>query len=151
MIILYAHQFQKNQILKRLASYKIKIHLLPDQSSIHPIFSPKSHMRNKLLFSILFLLFIFILGMLAADPLYHALGLKKREAISVVIFCIAMLTGIFSFFLYRKSSIPLVSWILVGTIGASVLNTNASFMYLSGLFLATTILVHRLSRKSSAT
>lgn len=106
-------------------------------------------MRNKLVFSLLFLLFIFILGMLAADPLYHGLGLKKGEAISLVIFIIALFTGIFSFFLYKKSAIPPIFWILSGTIGASVLNTNDTFMYLSGLFLTTTIIVHRLARKRS--
>jgi len=107
-------------------------------------------MRNKLLFSILFLIVVFVLGILAGDPLYHATPLDKREAISAVIFCIALLTGIFSFFLYQKSTLSLVCWIIAGMIGASVLNTTDTFGYLSGLFLLTTIIVHRLARKSSA-
>ncbi|MEL6251200.1 MAG: hypothetical protein AAFR87_04235 [Bacteroidota bacterium] len=43
-------------------------------------------MENKLL------IVIFILEILAGDPLYHTSPLKKGEAISVVIFCIAFLT-----------------------------------------------------------
>ena len=41
-------------------------------------------MRNKLLLSIIFLIVVFVLGILAGDPLYHATPLDKREAISAV-------------------------------------------------------------------
>ncbi|MDW3646211.1 MAG: hypothetical protein R8P61_04035 [Bacteroidia bacterium] len=107
-------------------------------------------MRNKLLFTLLFLIGIFVLGILAADPLYHASPLDKSEALSTIIFCIAFFTGVFSFFLYGKSPTALVIWIIAGLIGAAVLNTNATFGYLCGLYLLSVVGVHRLAKSNSA-